>query len=372
VTRARKDQKISNGNNKAAGEHYVTPEERQRLTEQIGRLVDDARSLWVFCHENPDGDTLGCCLAVYGALVDGGKQVQVFTPDPIPRMYQFMPNARQFQYVERLPDELPDVVLICDNAAYDRLGHLSDELTRLKLGPGDPDRPAGTVTVNIDHHIGNGGYCDVNLVDPSCGSCGELFYYFFRQLEIPISRDMAINLYAAILTDTGRFSYGNTNSGTFAIASELIRIGVDPFDVVNRVYNTRTPEQIKLMGQVLGTLSEVPALGYFHCHVTQDMLSDTSTVMTDTEGVMDLMKTVGDYEVCFFFKEQEDGLTRVSVRSNGKFNVNTLARRFGGGGHPAASGFTLETGIGDAPWIVEQAMREMRAAESTPKETQRK
>lgn len=341
------------------------------MVDEIGRLIDGAASFWVFCHENPDGDTLGCCLAVYGALKDAGKDVKVFTPDPIPRMYQFMPNARQFRYVERLPDELPDVVLICDNAAYDRLGHLSDELTRLKLGPG-ADRPAGTTTVNIDHHIGNGNYCDVNLVDPSCGSCGELFYYVFRQLDIPISREMAINLYAAILTDTGRFSYGNTNSGTFAIASELIRIGVDPFDVVNRVYNTRTPDQIKLMGMVLGTLVEVAPLGYFYCHVTQQMLRETSTVMTDTEGVMDLMKTVGDYEVCFFFKEQEDGLTRVSVRSNGKFNVNTLARRFGGGGHPAASGFTLETDVSRAPEVVEQAMREMRAAEAPPKETQRK
>jgi len=372
MTRAKRDLTISNGNNKPGAENAISAEERRRLIDRIGRLLSGAQSFWVFCHENPDGDTLGCCLSVYGALTDAGKDVQVFTPDPIPRMYQFLPYARQFRYVKRLPDELPDIVLICDNAAFDRMGHLTDELDRLGLGPDASRRSAGTTTVNIDHHIGNAGYCDVNLIDPSCGSCGELFYYFFRQLELPISRDMAINLYAAILTDTGRFSYGNTNSGTFAIASELISIGVDPFDVVNRVYNTRTPDQIRLMGLVLGTLQEVAPLGYFHCYVTQEMLRETNTVMTDTEGVMDLMKTVGDYEVCFFFKEQEDGVTRVSVRSNGRFNVNHLARRFSGGGHPAASGFSLETDIRSAPAVVEQAMREMRAAEAEGKEAPRK
>lgn len=342
------------------------------MIDEIGKRTFNARTFWVICHENPDGDTLGCCLAVYGALVDGGKKAQVFTPDPIPRMYQFMPHARQFNYTERLPDELPDVVLVCDNAAFDRLGHISDELTRLGLGPHANGKARGTQMINIDHHIGNDNYGDLNLVDPSCGSCGELFYYIFRQLKIPITRDMAINLYAAILTDTGRFSYGNTNSGTFRIASELIRIGVDPFDVVNRVYNTRTPDQIRLMGLVLGTLKVVPQLGYFHCYVTQEMLRETNTVMTDTEGVMDLMKTVGDYEVCFFFKEEDNGTVRVSVRSNGKFNVNILARRFGGGGHPAASGFTLETDLDHAPGIVEQAMAEMRAAEIGVKEPQAK
>jgi phosphoesterase RecJ-like protein len=365
-----KEQTIKNGANNGPAESAITLAERQRLIEEIGRRTFNARSFWVICHENPDGDTLGCCLALYSALIGSQKQAQIYTPDPIPRMYQFMPHAQSFVLPERLPDKLPDVVFICDNAAFDRLGLISAELERLGLGPRSARRAPSTLTINIDHHIGNDNYCDLNLVDPSCGSCGELFYYMFTELKIPITRDMAINLYAAILTDTGRFSYGNTNANTFRIASELIRIGADPFDVVNRVYNTRTPDQVKMMGQVLGTLKEVQPLGYFHCYVTQQMLRDNNTIMTDTEGVIDLMKTVGDYEVCFFFKEEEDGTVRVSVRSNGGFNVHTLARRFNGGGHPAASGFTLKTDIHHAPEVVEQAMRELRAHENAAPEHQ--
>src|SRR5258708_51717 len=115
---------------------YITESERTRLIRQIGRFLGAAQDYWVFCHENPDGDTLGCSLAAYAGLTAAGKRVQVFTPSPVPRMYQFLPHAGELQLMDRLPTALPQVVLALDNAAFDRLGSsYCQQLTALGLGP---------------------------------------------------------------------------------------------------------------------------------------------------------------------------------------------------------------------------------------------
>jgi phosphoesterase RecJ-like protein len=341
---------------------YINESERSRLIRQIGRFLAAAQDFWVFCHENPDGDTLGCSLAAFAGLTKAGKHVQVFTPSAVPRMYQFLPHAEELKLVEDFPAKLPQVVLVLDNAAFDRLGkNYCAKLTALGLGPDAAQKVEGTVLINIDHHLGNTMYGDYNLVDPSCCACGELLYYAFRELDLPLTTDVAINLYATILTDTGRFSYANTNQRTFLIASELIRLGVDPYDVVNRVYNKRTPQQIELLSQILGTIEAHEDLSYFTCCVTQAMLNGTDCYLSDTEGAVDIMKTVGGHDCCFLLKEEADGFVKVSARAIDDFDVRAFANRFGGGGHTAASGFRILAPIDEAPRILREALAKHKA-----------
>jgi phosphoesterase RecJ-like protein len=329
---------------------------------EIAKVAFNSKTFWIFCHENPDGDTIGCSLATYAALTQQGKQVRVFSPHQIPRMYRFLPYADRIEHTLELPAGLPDVVMFTDNASFERVGErLMGQLTERGIGPHAKVKDPHCRLINVDHHMSNRGYGDINLIDPSASACGEIFYMAFKQLRLPITREVGINIYATIITDTGRFSYGNTNYGTFQIASELIRLGVDPFDVVNRVYNTRTVGQIRLLGMIMETITQVPDLGYFYCTATQAMLKETGTELTDTEGAVDVMKTVGEYDVCFFLKEEEDRRVKVSVRSNGKADVNRFAQRFGGGGHPAASGFRMPCGIADAPAILRAEMQKALA-----------
>ncbi|MCH7472973.1 bifunctional oligoribonuclease/PAP phosphatase NrnA [bacterium] len=285
----------------------------------------------------------------------------MFSTDPLARMYKFLPHADKVVCTRRLPEGVPDVVLVADNANFRRLGkEYVQQLNERGIGPGAERKSPNCTLINIDHHVDNERYGDINLVDPACGACGELFYDWISALGVQISLDTAINIYAAILTDTGRFSYGNTSQASFRIASELINIGVDPHDVVNRIYNTSTPIQIKLLMQVMGTLTVVDDLGYFYCYVSQGMLRELDCILTDTEPVLDLMKTVAGFDVCFFFKEEKDGRVKVSARSNGQMNVNKFAQRFGGGGHPAASGFRLDTALDDSPDLLAGEMRKYR------------
>ena len=337
---------------------YITADQRDGLFERIGSLLGNAQTVWLFCHENPDGDTVGCNSAVYEALQRMGKQVRMFSPDPMPRMYEDLPHAREFEHVSELPRQLPDIVMANDNGAFDRLGRAyCEQLTAMGIGPDATERAEGCVMINMDHHLGNQCYGDVNLVDPSFGACGELFYRFFRHLGWEVSLEMAINLYATIITDTGRFSDGNTKHETFVIAGELIEIGVDPFDVYNRVYNTRTPGQMRLLAMILNTMTANDELGYFYCYVTQQMVRETGTLLSDTEGATDILKTVAGYDATYFLKEEENGNVKVSARSNQGFDVRAVARRFGGGGHTAASGFRIHAGIDEAPAILERELR---------------
>lgn len=340
----------------------LSTQQRRRLIWEIGRHGLHAKRIWIFCHENPDGDTLGCGLAVYGALAGIGKEPQFFSPSPVPRMYSLLPYADMVDTTTELPSDPPDMILVHDNAAFDRLGDAyASQLTAMGIGPWAKQKHPKCLLINIDHHASNEYYGDINLVDHTFGCCGELVFRAFQQLHVPFSQGVVINLYATVLTDTGRFSYGNTSHQSFQIASELIQHGADPFDVVNRVYNTRSVEQVHLMSRVLSTISIERDLGYFYCLVTREMLRETNTVLSDTEGVLDVMKTVTDFDVCFFLKEEPDGKTvRVSARSNGKLDVNRFAKRFGGGGHPAAAGFEIATSLQNAPAVLAAEMRAYR------------
>jgi bifunctional oligoribonuclease and PAP phosphatase NrnA len=341
--------------------------DRRRLIWEIGKRTLKAKNIWIFCHENPDGDTLGCGLAVYAALINIGKEPHYFSPSRIPRMYTYLPYADMVDTTQELPSEPPEMIIVNDNAAFDRLGDAySSQLTKMGLGPLAKTKNPHCTLVNVDHHASNEYYGDINLVDYTFGCCGELVFRAFQQLGVRFNQAIVINLYATVLTDTGRFSYGNTSYQSFQIASELILHGADPFDVVNRVYNTRTVQQVQLLSKVLATITLERELGYFYCYVTREMLQQTDTVMSDTEGVLDIMKSVADYDVCFFFKEEAKEIVRVSARSNGAIDVNQLAGRFGGGGHPAAAGFEMALTLDRAPAALAAEMRAFRD-ESAPK-----
>ena len=335
--------------------------ERRRMIWEIGKRSLKSKNIWIFCHENPDGDTLGCGLAVYASLTNIGKEPHYFSPSPVPRMYSYLPYADMVDTTQELPGEPPEIILVHDNAAFDRLGDAySAQLTKMGIGPLAKTKNPHCTLINVDHHASNEYYGDINLVDYTFGCCGELVFRAFQQLGVRFNQAIVINLYATVLTDTGRFSYGNTSYQSFQIASELILHGADPFDVVNRVYNTRSVEQVHLLSKVLSTITLERGLGYFYCYVTREMLKQTSTLLSDTEGVLDIMKTVSDFDVCFFLKEVERNLIRVSARSNGNIDVNQFAKRFGGGGHPAAAGFEMALTLDRAPAALAAEMRTFR------------
>ncbi len=330
---------------------------------KIARLTINSKKIWNLPHENPDGDTIGCALAIHHALKSVRREVQTFFSEPVPRMYSFLPGADEIQVTQKLPDELPDLIFVSDNATFERLGKpYVNELNRLGVySVHDPRHENGKTTlINIDHHQGNELYADINLVVPEAAAAGEIVYAIFRRLKVPFPSGAATCLYAAILTDTGKFSYSNTTLRTLEIAAELVRRGVIPHEVVEAVYNNQTTGQLRLLGRALAVMTINEELGYCYSYVTPEMLKEFNCDLSDTEYIIDTLKTLEEPKVCFLFKVVDGGLVKASVRSRNDFDSTGIAEMFGGGGHFAAAGFRFRGTLDEVIAAVEEAMRKLR------------
>jgi len=312
---------------------------------------------WIFPHEDPDGDAYGSTLGLLQALRSMGKGARAFIAAPVPRMYARMPGIDDLEIVNALPENLPDVIVVVDNAEFERMG--DDFGKELKARGVTADKPGNRpVIINIDHHVSNTRFGDINVVNPDCAAAGVIIFDLLMHLGFAISLDIAIALYVALVTDTGRFSFNNTNQRALEVAGELVALGVDPAKVIEDVYYTRTSAQMKLFGKVFQTITEVPEIGTVYAWQTRKMLEETGTTPSDTEGIVDLIRTIGDYPLSLFFKENERGI-KVSMRSRSNFNAADFALIFGGGGHPGASGFKVNGEIEEA---IESVLAELHKA----------
>jgi phosphoesterase RecJ-like protein len=340
----------------------ATPTGYEPSLAEAAALIRASGDVWLIPHESPDGDTFGCSLALYLALTRMGKRATVFISEAPPRPYAFLAGAREAVVTDRLPESPPDLVIIPDNGQFQRAGNgFAQELTALGIGP---DAPSGNRTadlINIDHHSSNTMYGDVNVIDLSAAAVGEMIYDLLTLLGAQITKDIAECIYVTLITDTGKFSYSNTTPRTLAIAGKLVELGVKTEYINERVYNVRTASQMKLFGRVFSTLVADPDAGVVYCYQTREMLAETGATMADTDGVADLLKTIGEYPVSFFFKEEGPESVKVSVRSKNEFDANGFCQKFGGGGHKAASGCRISKPLAEAIDLVIGEYRRIRS-----------
>lgn len=290
------------------------------MINQIAEIIKKGRSFLVTSHVRLDGDAVGSELALYGALRGLGKDVVVYNQDRTPQLYAFLPDAGVI--VNRLgPLDGYDAVFVLDCSEIERVG---DEAPRI----------AGVrQIVNIDHHISNDRYGHLTLTDPEASSTGEMVFRLLDEMGLEITGDMAVNLYTAILTDTGAFRYSNTGPGTFAAAGRLLEKGADPAWIAQQVYETFPAVKIRLLGRALTTLEfdwqgRIAALT-----VSKRMLDEAGAQWEHTEGFVEYPRSIEGVQVAAFLSEIGEGTYKVSLRSKGRFNVEEVARKFGGGGH---------------------------------------
>jgi len=290
------------------------------MINQIAEIIKKGRSFLVTSHVRLDGDAVGSELALYEALRGLGKDVVVYNQDRTPQLYAFLPDAGVI--VNRLgPLDGYDAVFVLDCSEIERVG---DEAPRI----------AGVrQIVNIDHHISNDRYGHLTLTDPEASSTGEMVFRLLDGMGVEITGDMAVNLYTAILTDTGAFRYSNTGPGTFAAAGRLLERGADPAWIAQQVYETFPAVKIRLLGRALTTLEfdwqgRIAALT-----VSKKMLDEAGAQWEHTEGFVEFPRSIEGVQVAAFLSEIGEGTYKVSLRSKGRFNVEEVARKFGGGGH---------------------------------------
>ena len=313
--------------------------------EEIRRLIEQSHRVVVISHKDADGDTLGSALAMTEVVAGMGKDVATRVPPPVPELYHFLPG---FQGVNREEGwAAPDLVLVMDASNLERL---SDT-----LGP----LPEGTPVINIDHHVSNTRFGTLNLVVPDASSTAEVTYDLLRVLGIPITASIATNLYAGVLTDTGGFRHDNTTYRVLEIAADLVRHGANPSDLAARIYKSQKLTTMRLSALVLGTMGFDCDDRMVYAAVPQDLLRKAGARMDETEGLIDMLNSVEGLELAILFKEIEPTLTKISVRSRGAANANSLASVFGGGGHDKAAGAELDMPLKQAIDVVLAEARHM-------------
>lgn len=280
------------------------------------------------CHLGPDGDALGSMLALALLLRRAGAEVAPsFADEPfvVPRQYSFLPGQDLLVAPREFPPD-PEVLVTFDCGSADRLGSLEENAKR-----------AGTVIV-VDHHAMGAPFGDVRLVDPAAAASAVIVYDLAARMELALDRDSAACLYTGIVTDTGSFKYRNTTPEIHRIAADLLSYGIPHDDIVREVYDTHPLGFLRVAALALGR-AEVTD-GVVWTWVDQDDLARAGIGLTDTEALIDWLRTADTADVACVLKQLEDGRYKVSLRSKGGTNVGAVAEALGGGGHALAAGYT--------------------------------
>ena len=297
----------------------------EQLYTQVGGLIDAHQEMLILGHKDADGDTLGCSLAFAEALRTMGKRVWVIIPPPVPQMYDWLPGYDQI--VERPPaDADPQLVLFFDAGNMERSGTAVRHIA------------AHATIVNIDHHLTNAMFGDLNLIDPKAAAVGEMVIDMLDSYGYEITPTIATNLYTAIMTDTGGFRHENTTAEALEHAARLARLGADPGQIASMVYKSRPLTTLKLNALSLAEMRVEADGRLVWSKVTRRMLKEAGAVMAESEGIIDNLNSIGGLDLAILFKEVNDRMTKISVRSRGAVDAAALTAEFGGGGHLRAAG----------------------------------
>jgi len=323
---------------------------REDLLKDIAGALHENETFLVTSHEDPDGDNLGAQLALFSLLGDLGKEVEVVDPSPVPERYRFLPGWERIKevkdfapYASRLT---PDVCFVLDVGKWDRIGGVASLV------------PPSSRVVNLDHHESNPGFGNVALVDPEASSTCEILFGLWGFLGRRPSSSQATCLYTGILTDTGGFRNPNTTPRALEVSSELVKCLANPAWIWDQVWGQQKPGRVRLLGEVLSSL-EVSGSGQIGIlTLPQAAWQRIGVKVEESEDFVSQAMAVRGVRVGVFVREKGDGLIRVSLRARDGVDVNRIASRFGGGGHPQAAGFRVTGDLVDIKRKTIQAVAE--------------
>ena len=351
------------------GEFLTEAQKKKQLTlddlqppDELIRGLRAASCLWIVPHHNPDPDTIGAALALAEALRVMGRTVRVLGYEDPPVGLSDMPGFSDVTLATKaervfLEDD-PDTLVLVDCHRIDRTGPLADTLARFS------NRWC------VDHHLISGR----NAPEPgwvearACSTCTLIHQVIetlgqgdeeFQDEPFELSLDMATNIYAGLVTDTGGFRFSNTMPLSFDLAARLSTLGVDTALVARQTLYRNRKQGMALLQRVLETFEFHAGDRVLTARATEEMLQETGGHLSDTEGFVNIATSVAGVRYVAFLKEIAPDTWRASLRVRGDGDVQVVAARYGGGGHKAAAGCTLE---GDGEEVTARLVSDLSAA----------
>ena len=305
--------------------------------EPLLTLIRQGNRFLLSSHVNPDRDAIGSELGLARVLRKLGKSAVVWNADATPPIYSPLPGSARIHSGQEPPAGFPDAfdgVLVLECPSLDRTGL-------------DAQLAAGAKPiVNMDHHLGNQHYGQVNWVDTAAPALGEMVHRLAQALKVAKDPETATCLFLTLATDTGGFRFANATAEAFEAAATLVRDGAQPELVSQWLHESRPEASLRLLGAMLQSLE-------LHDHgrvatavISEEMFARCGAAPGDTEGLVDYPRSIAGVEAVALFRQTGADRYKVSLRSRGEVDVEQLARRHGGGGHKNAAGFQAEGELG--------------------------
>jgi phosphoesterase RecJ-like protein len=323
-------------------ETMIESKPKEATTEEVVAELRKREAFVFVSHVKPDGDTLGAGLALGLALRAMGKRVHYFQQDPVPRNLRFLPDTDRVS--RTVPADLPADALwvFCDMSDASRAGEFLPPLERRNI-------------LDIDHHLANSRFGALNYVLEDECSTGTCVLHLLEALKAPITPEIATCLLTTIMTDTGGFMHSNTTGDVLRTSAELIALGANKEEITEKIFANKRFAAIRLLGAALDTARLEEDGKFCWTIVDEAMLERFEADGEDTEEIIQHLRAVEGVDVAAVFKDY-DGDVRVSLRGNGRVNVQSAAGRLGGGGHYRASGFTFHGPVPEAVEAVRKVL----------------
>ena len=291
--------------------------------DSIVEEIKKAESIVVLTHETPDGDAIGSSLAMYNALKQIGKNVDVIIPE-CPRNFNFLTGYNEIKKEGKITNY--DLAITVDCATIERLNGWQDYFDR------------ANATINIDHHTKNGMFADYNYVNPASPACAQILIIVLEALNIKINKEIGECLLTGIITDTGGFKYQGVSSETFQFVAWLMQAGVNVSNVYKKALQIKTKSSFELEKIAMNRLEFLEDGKIAFTYITKQDEISVNAEPGDHEGIVEKGRDVEGVEVSAFLRQIEDKTYKASLRANDYVNVSDVAMVFGGGGHVKAAG----------------------------------
>lgn len=305
---------------------------------EIASFIQQEDNFLLAAHVLPDGDAVGSVIAFAEMFKSMGKKHTILLRDPVPEIYQFLIKDNVIENLNTIDrEQLPNNLITLDSTEFERLG---EELSFLQQHT--------KKILNIDHHISNVRFGDINLVSYEASATCELLYYLFKALDLPLNKEIATALYTGIVTDTGSFRYESTSVDTFLAAADLIKCGVDLGDIRENIFENKALASILAIQRSMDTLKISSDGKIAWMFIKYKAMQEMNASGEHCEGLVNYPLSISGVKMGFFFREMKDGKIKVGLRARRNYNVNDIASVFGGGGHALAAGCTMDGPIEDA------------------------
>lgn len=312
---------------------------KDTLLSDIQTLLQNAQTVLVLSHIRPDGDAVGSLLGLGLALQDAGKDVTMVLSDGVPSNFRHLTGSN---LITRRDKGNSDLIVTVDCADVARTGNILSE------------RP---VDLNIDHHITNQNFGKLNLVDPTAVATSAILASLLPELGLPLNRPIAEALLTGLVSDTIGFRTSNMTPDALRIAAELMEYGANLPELYHQALVQRSFHAVRYWGQALTRLQKKDRMIW--TTLTLEDRKVASYPGNDDADLNHILSTIEAADIAVLFVEQNNNHVKVSWRSQPGYDVSKIALKFGGGGHPAASGAdipgnleTVQNQVLEATWSV--------------------